>query len=121
MNKKSIRLRICKLLDSCKGCPNNTSNFRSVTETKRMCGGCDIYKELTQLRSYVDRPPAERFKHILDKGPDMKRSDVIVLIERGVTKKDIKHALEIKRKDDYRELLENLELYGLQKAQEMEA
>lgn len=121
MNGKSVRLRISKLLDSCKGCPSNTSKVRSVAETEEICGRCDTYKELAQLRLYVDRSPAERCKHILDKGPDMTRSDVIVLIERGVAKKDIKHALEIERKDDYRELLENLGLSGLQKAQEMEA
>lgn len=59
------------------------------------CKGCKICKEIERLRPLIDPKPTESFKHILAKGEDMTRSDIVFLLENDVMKKDIQKALDM--------------------------
>ena len=57
------------------------------------CPGCAICKRIEQLRTQIDRPPEEKFKHILAKGENMTTSDIKLLLENEVRQLDIKKSL----------------------------
>ena len=57
------------------------------------CPGCSICKEIENLREQVDISPEKRFKHILDKGDKMTKSEIIMLLENEVTKNTIREVL----------------------------
>ncbi|MCK6203952.1 hypothetical protein KZX50_00625 [Bacillus infantis] len=78
------------------------------------CPGCYICAEVQVLRKRMDREPAERFKHILHKGPDMTKSDIIFLLENEVNRKDIRKALEMSA-DSFKEMMFS---WGLTKKQQ---
>jgi hypothetical protein len=54
------------------------------------CTGCKICKKIQTL--IHERTPAEKFKHILDKGMDMTINEVKFLLENDVDKRELKKA-----------------------------
>lgn len=59
------------------------------------CPGCDTCKKIQELSKLVNREPAERYKHILDKGWDMTKSDIGLLIKNDVSQSEIRKALDM--------------------------
>jgi hypothetical protein len=91
---KQIRIRINDLIDQ---------HGESFAE----CTGCSLCDEIQELRKKLERYPAEKFKHILDKGPDMTKSDIALLLENEVKMEDIRKALGITQ-HYFWELMKNL-------------
>lgn len=98
MNRKQIRIKIHDLLDK-------------HGESFYQCKGCSICTELKSLREPLVRDPAEKFKRILDKGQDMTKSDIELLIENGVQKQTIRKAVGM----DKMAFLELIKNFGLNK------
>jgi hypothetical protein len=94
---KQIRIRISDLLDQ-------------HEESLDKCKGCPICTEIKVLRKQLERDPAEKFQHILSKGQDMKKSDIVFLLENEVQKKVIWKALGISQ-SEFWALMKN---FGLQ-------
>jgi BMFP domain-containing protein YqiC len=61
------------------------------------CPGCPVCTEIRDLRKQLLKSglPANKFKHILSKGQDMKKSEIQFLLENGVKKMDIQKALDL--------------------------
>jgi hypothetical protein len=93
---KLIRLKIIELLNKHEG-------------TFDKCKGCPLCTEIKQLRKQLERDPVIKFKYILDKGLDMKRSDLVILLENLVPKKAILKALGITQQEFW-EMIKNLGL-----------
>lgn len=91
-------MRIIELLDAHQG-------------TFYKCKGCSICTEIKQLRKQLERDPADKFKYILDKGPDMRKSDIVFLLDNEVQRKVIWKALGITNAEFW-ELMRN---FGLMK------
>jgi hypothetical protein len=83
---KQIRLRIIELLDQHKG-------------TYESCKGCSRCGEIKQLQQKLNREPAVKFQHILDKGQDMTKSEIAFLLENDVTVGSIRKAVGISNTD----------------------
>ncbi|WP_370222030.1 hypothetical protein [Cytobacillus sp.] len=98
MDRKAIRRRITQLLDSCEGCSNNSSKNRPFSKIESACGGCNVFQELTQLRSAIDRPAEEKFKPLLMKGQDMSKTDLMILLENNVDRNSIRNSLKMSQK-----------------------
>ncbi|MGM9923458.1 MAG: hypothetical protein ACI35R_04340 [Bacillus sp. (in: firmicutes)] len=87
-------------------------------DTYNDCPGCSICKEIESLRSQLDRPPAEKFKKLLNKGLDLKRSEILFLLDNGVQKLEIRKAMKLSADIDekemtqaeFAEMIENLNL-----------
>lgn len=93
---KSVILQINDLIDQHEDYPS--------------CEGCPLCDKIIKLRD-TERAPEVKFKHILDKGQDMTRSDIEFLIDNEVNKKVIRKALNMYSKQFY-VMLQN---YGLGK------
>lgn len=65
------------------------------------CPGCDICKRIEELRKEIDRSPEVKFKHILDKGQDMTKSEIKFLLENEVPKRVIREAVKMGGKTFY--------------------
>ena len=65
------------------------------------CPGCDICKRIEELRKEIDRSPEIKFKHILDKGQDMTKSEIKFLLENEVPKRVIREAVKMGGKTFY--------------------
>ncbi|MGM9925191.1 MAG: hypothetical protein ACI35R_13180 [Bacillus sp. (in: firmicutes)] len=76
------------------------------------CKGCKICDEIASLRASFDADPAERYKDILEKGKDMKKADIVFLLNKEVPKKTIKRAMQIGTLE-FEELLVRWELSDL--------
>ena len=73
------------------------------------CTGCAICDRIQQLRTQIDRPPEEKFKHILDKGEDMTTKDIKFLLENDVSQLDIQKQLGMP-KGEFLKLIKRLGL-----------
>jgi hypothetical protein len=93
---KNIRMRIIDLLDEHK-------------DTLSECPGCSICAEIQTLSKKFNRDSTEKFKHILAKGQDMTRSDLVFLIDNDVPVAVIRKAVGINY-TDFSNMLIN---YGL--------
>ena len=79
------------------------------------CPGCAICERIEQLRPLLDRPPEERYKHILSKGKDMTKKDIQILIDAEVHREEIRQKLRMGSKEFY----EMLRGWGLTKKQQL--
>ncbi|WP_226085662.1 hypothetical protein [Mesobacillus sp. S13] len=77
---KQVRIKINDLIDRHGG-------------TFITCEGCSICTEIDGLQSSLVRDPLEQFQPILDKGQDMTRSDIELLLEHQVQRRVIKKHL----------------------------
>jgi hypothetical protein len=68
------------------------------------CKGCPSCKQIKQLTH--ERPPEEKYKHILAKGQEMTKSDIAFLLKKDVKKKSIRKALNM-HKVGFQELMTN--------------
>jgi hypothetical protein len=91
---KNIRMRIIDLLDEHK-------------DTLSECPGCPICTEIEQLRNQLIRDPAVKYKRILDKGPEMTKSDIGFLIDNDVNLKIIRNAVKMSNHEFY-SMMKNL-------------
>lgn len=80
-------------------------------ETFLECPGCEVCQKIEALREELDRPPEEKFKHILEKGQDMTKSDIEFLLDNGVSKRLIQEAMNMNKSAFYK-LLEQLGIQG---------
>lgn len=80
-------------------------------ETFLECPGCEVCQKIEALREELDRPPEEKFKHILEKGQDMTKSDIEFLLGNGVSKRLIQEAMNMNKSAFYK-LLEQLGIQG---------
>jgi transcriptional regulator with XRE-family HTH domain len=63
-------------------------------DTFTICKGCSICREIQSLnKQLVKSDVPKAFRKLLEKGEDMTKSDIAVLIEGGVAKRDIRKAL----------------------------
>lgn len=90
------------------------NNLIDAHEDYSKCKGCKLCKEIERLRSGIDREPAEKYAHILAKGQDMTFSNIKLLVENEVLKRDIRKALKMSTTD----FLEILKKIGLQRGWE---
>ena len=67
-------------------------------DTLSECPGCDICKRIAKLKIQIDPDPSVKYKHILDKGRDMTKSDIEYLLKKDVPKKYIYTALKMSSK-----------------------
>lgn len=75
------------------------------------CAGCPLCEEIQSLRKSLDREPVERYKHILEKGRYMTKSDIAFLLENEVQRKVIMKALRM----DSKIFFEMMRNFGLMK------
>lgn len=94
-DRRKAMLRVGVLLDECQLCPKHVRSSTPVEEVERICGGCAVYTELRQLGAGLQKDPPDRFRAILAKGTDMTRSDITLLLENEVRKRDIRKALQM--------------------------
>ena len=64
-------------------------------DTLSECPGCNICKQIAKLKTQIDPDPSVKYKHILDKGQDMTKSDIEYLLKKDVPKKYIYKALKM--------------------------
>jgi hypothetical protein len=93
---KHIRNKIIELLDEHGG-------------TFSICEGCAICTEIQAFSKKLNRNSTEKFKHILAKGQDMTKSDLVFLIDNDVPVAVIRKAVGINH-TDFSNMLIN---YGL--------
>lgn len=105
-DRRKELIRIGVLLDECQICPKHVRSSAPVDEIDRICGGCSVHTELRQLGAGLQKEPPDRFRTILNKGPDMTRSDIALLLENEVRKSDIRKALQMSA-NDFDELMAN--------------
>jgi hypothetical protein len=91
---KHIRIRISDLLDQHAG-------------SLSTCKGCTICTEIEQLRKHLDRDSADKFKHILQKGQDMTKSDLAFLLDCDVPMNTIRKAVRLPNEAFY-QMMRNL-------------
>lgn len=94
-DKRKIMLKIGELLDQCRECPKNECDTRTEEERAQTCGGCRVYEQIKECRKYVGAEGSfysHKVNQVLAKGPDMTRSDIVYLLEKGVYRRDIQKA-----------------------------
>lgn len=108
--RSEIIIRIGQLLDNqCNVCPKNKYTNGSISEINRICGGCKTYEELQYLGRFLSGDDeGEKAKQILEKGKKMTTSELLYLLENGVSKKKIYKALQMNH-TDFHKLLKNLQ------------
>lgn len=80
-------------------------------ETFLECPGCEVCQKIDALREEFDRPPEEKFKHVLEKGQDMTKSDIEFLLDNDVSKKTIRKAMNMNR-STFNKLLDQFGIDG---------
>ena len=73
------------------------------------CKGCPTCIEIKRLYKQIERAPVDKFKHILEKGQGMKKSDIVFLLDNEVKKSSIRKALGF-TKVEFWDLLDNFGL-----------
>lgn len=73
------------------------------------CPGCEICSEINKLRELINRNQVDRFQTILNKGQDMTKSEIELLLKNEVRRIDIKNALGMDWKD-FKEMMKSLGL-----------
>lgn len=71
------------------------NNLIDAHEDYSKCKGCKLCKEIERLRSGIDREPAEKYAHILSKGQDMTKSEILFLLNNEVNAKQIFTAMQM--------------------------
>ncbi|WP_217269811.1 hypothetical protein [Neobacillus endophyticus] len=99
---KQIRLRIIDLIDQ------HGDSFEK-------CNGCPLCKEIMQLRQKLERDPADKYSHILAKGQDLTKSEISMLLHRGLTANEIRKHLKMSNLE-FQEILSH---WGLTKKERM--
>jgi hypothetical protein len=102
---KNIRLRILELLDQ-------------HGKTFEKCKGCAICTEIKQLRKQLERDPADKFKHILAKGPDMHVSEIKLMLENQVPQRKIMKAVGM-HNQNFWDMLRDLGLLKRSRSEDM--
>lgn len=59
------------------------------------CKGCELCDRISKFRKILIPDPSKKYKHILDKGQDMTKSDIEYLLKKDVPKKHIYKALKM--------------------------
>lgn len=64
-------------------------------DTLTTCKGCELCDRISKFKSILVPDPKQKYKHILDKGQDMTKSDIEYLLKKDVPKKHIIKALKM--------------------------
>ena len=86
-------------------------------DTLSECPGCDICKRIAKLKTQIDPDPSVKYRHILDKGQDMTKSDIKYLLNKGVYSGTIRKATGMK-KTAFVKMMEDLELLKFRRNKE---
>lgn len=80
-------------------------------DTFTKCQGCKTCKEIEHLRIKLESRKKDICQPILDKGQDMKKEDVQILLDHGFTKTELAKLLNINHAHFY-EILDNWGVSG---------
>lgn len=109
-DRRKAVLRAGALLDECQICCPKSSYRGSVADIEKVCGGCSVYAELREIGARLQDESSSRFKAVLNKGQEMTRADIALLLENDVQKKDIRKALQM-GVESFDELMANFGFY----------
>ncbi|KAA6446951.1 hypothetical protein [Bacillus swezeyi] len=87
-NRRDLLTRLDELSVYCKGCAKNIPN-------KYACGDCKIAKELKEIGQQLENLRQNKIRETLKKGPEMKKADIIFLLNKDVSKSLIQKKLRI--------------------------
>ena len=70
------------------------------------CPGCPKCDEIKRLRKFIGDNPEQKFKHILEKRDDMTISDIKYLLDKDVTRKQIRKYMDMTNKEFTRMMID---------------
>ena len=82
--------------------------------TLEKCPGCKICDRIAELRELLDPNPTVKYKHILEKGKDIKPSEVQYLLDKGIDRKTIAKHIKMGI-HEFNKVMENHGLFEVKK------